>query len=331
MNTENNNEVKINTEKNIAVKDNGGKSIDVKDNAETKEKLKAFVDKAVIVGKKAGKNLKRGAENTIERYKKASLEHRMKKYSPLFPDDYNNPNFNIPNIIHIVDDAVRKDIDVCEGAIGWLEKVNGVEVFNLYDEWVKECGIQFIPFAKCDEVYCVDNFDRNKFVKKDYIFGKATEEKLAELEHIAYSLGAKSCSIEIVDMEEEKNFASKKVKSVQKNSKSEINNDVESKNKNQKSGRIVSSFEGNKVPCRPTLKWFSYDDNIQRLIEMRCSGNNAIKSKTLELKGSSYTTISQNVAVAIDMISSDSVSGALAMQRQAINENHSKIVFEVEF
>lgn len=41
----------------------------------------------------------------------------------------------------IVDDAVRRDIDVCEGSIGWLGKENDIEILYLYDtaiekEWV---------------------------------------------------------------------------------------------------------------------------------------------------------------------------------------------------
>lgn len=100
------------------------------------------------------------------------MNKKIEKYNPLFPDEYHSENFKIPNVIAIVDDAVRRGIDVCEGAIGWRKTVNDVEILYLYDEWIEESNIQFIPVAKCDDVYCVDPFDRSKFIKSDYIFKK---------------------------------------------------------------------------------------------------------------------------------------------------------------
>ena len=51
----------------------------------------------------------------------------MKQYNPLFPEEYFSDTFFVPNIIRIVDDAVRRDIDVCQGAIGWRENKKGTE------------------------------------------------------------------------------------------------------------------------------------------------------------------------------------------------------------
>ena len=97
------------------------------DRKKSAEALSGLVQSTVGLGKKAAADVKVGVAAMVEKSKADSYARRMKKYSPLFPDQYKSQNFNIPNIIMIVDDAVRRGIDVCEGAIGWLSKDAGAE------------------------------------------------------------------------------------------------------------------------------------------------------------------------------------------------------------
>ena len=132
--------------------------------------------------------VKRKIKKTEEQYNK-----RMKKYNPLSEEEFGSSTFNIPNIIEIVDEATRRDIDVCidTNAIGWRDMINDTEVLHLYDEFVEQSGIHFVPVAKCNGVYCVDPYDRKRFINVDCIFSKANEEKIAELARVANYLGAK--------------------------------------------------------------------------------------------------------------------------------------------
>ena len=240
----------------------------------------------------------------------------------------------------IVDDAVRKNIEVCKGAIGWLSSETGMEVLYLYDEWVKDSGIRFIPTVNCDSAYYVDNFDRKRYIRVDCIFAKAHEEKIAELEHIAHALGAKSCSIEMVEATAEISVSNKKQEakasgtsngSVASASES-MERSFHRSNASQRSGRIVTHFQGNDSPTQPTLKWFANDDNILRLIDMRCSDANSIHSKTLELSGSSSATMSQIQATAIDS-AIDRMKNRVnsSMETQANKECNSKLIYIIEF
>lgn len=300
-----------------------------------KGKMSAFVKKASDITKKVASDVKNSAAAMSEKKKATDYEKRMKKYNPLFPEQYESEDFNIPNMIVIVDDAVRRDIDVCEGAIGWRDNSSGIEVLYLYDEWVTKSGIEFIPNAICDTSYYVDPYDRSKFIRVDCIFNKTHEEKLAELEHIAYSLGAKSCSIEIVETSEQFDSvgqkSSTKVKAIVKSSAS-VDKRSSSESFSGRSGKTVTYFEGNNTPKKPNLKWYAHDDNILRLVEMRCSGDNAIKSKTLELFGSTTATMSQKIAISIDATLKKLGGGSsLSMERQAVKENSSKMILEIEF
>ena len=331
------------------------------ENNENKQKktFADFMSKASEISKKTAVKIQEGAETFSEQTKKSLYEQRMKKYNPLFKETFRSKQFRLPNVIEIVDDAVRRGIDVCEGAIGWTDKVNDVEILHLYDEWIKESKIQFLPVAKCDAVYCVDPFDKNKFINVTSAFERTTSEKLAELEHIAYCLGAKSCSIEITESSKFSNESTLKLKAGIKKefSESEKENKKETSGSeeridtdnsysvyndksNSRGGKTLTYFEGNSTPIRPTLKWFSYDDNITGLIEMRCSGKNSVKSKVLKLSCSSSVTMSQKVALAVDKIlkikassvaTKPSMSASMSMEKKAIEEYSSTLIFEVEF
>lgn len=300
---------------------------------ENKEKYTAkfasFMNKASDLGKKAADGIQKGAKDLSDQTQKALYEQRMKYYNPLFRDKFFSEDFNLPNVIQIVDDAVRKDVDVCEGAIGWIKSTEGVEILYLYDEFIRESKINFVPFVKCDAVYCVDNFDRSKFINTETIFDRSMNEKMAELEHIAYSLGAKSCSIEMIEENFEEETSESCARSRVKNIGTDYENVLHKQNKSYQGGKNISYFEGERPPVEPKLKWFAYDDNIKNLIEMRCSGKHTIRSKSLVFKGSSSVTMSRKNAIAIDIISK--AKGGLSMEKRSIKEHCTQMVLEIEF
>ncbi|MBR6532122.1 MAG: hypothetical protein IKT61_06435 [Clostridia bacterium] len=272
--------------------------------------------------------------------KNDSQLRKIKKFNPLFPDKYFSDEFNLPNMIVIVDDAERRDIDVCKGAIGWISTKNGMEVLHLYDEFINECGIQFIPAPVCDAVYYVDRFDRTHFIQTDCIFSKAHEERLAELQNIAYSLGAKSCSIEIVEssVETTSNKATAEMGGggLINGIKSTVSAKSEQKSsyqgQSQRMGKLDMQFAGSENIQVPKLKWFVHDNNIKNLIEMRCNGANSIKNQTLILEGAVSATMSKKTATNIDgAISKMGVKAKYNMEGQAMTENHSKLIFDIEF
>lgn len=311
------------------------------DTKKGKEALSKALQKTSEVGKKAVDDIQQSAKDFSEKAKNDSYLRRMKKYNPLFPETYQSETFNIPNMIMIRDDAERRGIDVCEGAIGWLDNANGMEVMCLYDEAVKMSGIQFVPTVTCDAIYYVDSFDRNRFIRTDCIFNKAHEERLAELQNIANLLGAKKCSIEIsetiIESKKENKSASLNQSAIIKGVNVKASEDARilniNENVNQSSGKIVAIFDGSDTPEKPTLKWFAQDDNIKSLIEARCNGNNSIKSQTLELSGSTCATMAQEAAYKIDVAMSklSGIKGKSEMEAKATKEHHSKLIFTVEF
>lgn len=299
----------------------------------TKEtsKMAAFWKKASEVGKSAADGVQKGAVALSEKVKEDSYQHRLKKYNPLFAEEYNDANYVLPHIIAIVDDVVRRGIDVCEGAIGWTDREGDSEVLYLYEESLGIKDIRFYPDAKCGSVYYEDNFNPNRYIRVDCIFGKAHEERLAELENVAHALGAKRCTIEISESKQELMSNSRSLNLGKKIGSMSV--DAKSGSSESRSGKITSEFEGNCTPKAPTLKWFSQDDNIKNLIVARCEANNSIKSKTLMLSGSTSATMTQKAAISIDGVLSKLgiKGGKLSMESQAMVEHSSTLIFSVEF
>ena len=182
---------------------------------------------------------------------------------------------------------------------------------------LEKSGLTFIPILQQDSVYCSDNFDSEKYINSNQVFGKATEEKLAELRNIAYCLGAKSCSVEI--MESDIAIDSRGIKVDSAAAK------TSSKNSNVQSGKTITHFEGHDDPKVPELKWFAHDDNVKGLIEMRLA--RAIKSNSLNLSGATTSVMSKKIACAIDSI----VKTKISMEREAVKEHSKVLVFEIEF
>ena len=306
---------------------------DIEEKQEKKQNtFSNILKKAADISKQTAENVQKSTSAFVEKTKQESHARKIQKLNPLFPKEYKSKNFNIPNVIKIVDDAERRDIELCDGAIGWRGTENQVEVLYLYDEAVKMSGLTFIPTATCNTVYCVYPFDRKCFIQADFIFSKTHEEKLAELENIAYSLGAKKCSIEIdySNYENKETFMSSGIRFGKQGIDGESYQGKNSLNKN--SGKAVIDCEGSNTPTRPDLKWFRYDSSIKNLIEMRCSKDNAIKHKVLELSGITSSTMSQQTAIAIDMIlKSSKIKTKSAIQNESKKEIQSKLIFDIEF
>lgn len=307
------------------------------DKAKGAEKIAGIVQNTKEFGKRATENARNSVAAMVEKSKNDSYERRLKKYNPLFVERYQSEGFNLPNMIMIVDDAVRRGIDVCEGAIGWLGNEAGVEILYLYDEAVQKSGLKFVPAVSCDSIYYVDSFDRSRFIKVDCIFSKAHEEKMAELKHIAHALGAKRCSIEISESSVGAQSHNKKAGSEGGfkgiSAKESYESSGEKEERISRSGRIEAKFQGSDTPEMPVLKWFAHDDNIKRLIEMRCSQNNILETETLELSGEAFATMSQKTACAIDgaLGKIGGAKGHATLNAQAMKESHSKLLYIVEF
>ena len=290
---------------------------------DTDKKSKAKVGFSNFL-KKTSEGIQKGAKNVSEFTQKTIHDQKMKHYNPLFKEELKSKTFKLPSVIQIVSEVSRRDVDVCEGAVGWTSTVNDVDILHVYEEYTKLCKVQFVPFEKVDAIYCADNFDKSKYINSDAIFERAMNEKLTELENIAYCLGATSCSIELIESDGQ--AESSRIKIGAKKT-GDLDSSISTSSSNKQSGKNISTFSGHNNPTRPELKWFKYDENINALIDRKVADSGSVTYKVLELKGSSSATMSQKTACAIDKIAKCSIS----VEKKAVKEHSSTLIFEIEF
>ena len=190
--------------------------------------------------------------------------------------------------------------------------------------------MQFVPFAKEDKIYCVDQFNADKYVEYKDVFTQTADEKVAELVNVAICLGAKSCSVEVCDADSSQssqqagsNLGVKGVGGLKAEQK------IGSKAASMGKGKNVMNLTPHDNPRRPELKWFAHNNNINRLIDMRCSDLKSVQYQCFELHGSTMESMSKKTAVAIDKVAN--LQGSASMEMQAAKEHSSVLIFEVEF
>lgn len=292
---------------------------------------------AANVGEITVKAASAGASKVADAAQKKRRGSLLARYNPIFPDEFNTPDFDLPNLIIIEDGDARKDIDVCKGAIGWLTKTKGMEVLHLYDEAVSSSGLCFYPVPKINSAYYVDSLGGDRFLDLDSYHEVIQKEKMTELKNIACSLGAKECYLETY--EEDRSYTRSKksidasVKSAfGKNVSGSIDQQAESEYSQKRSITFTQVFEGSDNPTRPELNYFKNDTEILSLIDSRCLKSNQTKEYSFQLDASSSSAMSITTAMKIDSaLKVAKVKASSAFMHATEQESKRKLVFHITF
>lgn len=262
-------------------------------------------------------------------------QQQLNKYKPVKKEDFFSPSFSLPNMVRIVDENERKDIDVCRGAVGWLDVVKGTQILNLYRSAIEESELAFYPKPSLCSMYYVDAFDKSRFVDLDSYFATMQQDKMAELRRIAFLLGAKRCRLEVSEYKENRRDRWGRTEAgAGKKASGEVEASTEEQKTTEKKILFTQEFEGDMKPQRPELHWYAHDSDIQLLIDTRCGGEDANKAKNykVELKSETAMTMSVSLATAIDEACSRlNIKSGSSLTSQARQEHRQSFVFEVEF
>lgn len=306
------------------------------------QKAETISDKAKEYSEMAVSSAKDGVKAVSEIAQDGRFKLRMNYYSPVFPEEYRNPDFDLPKMIVIADEDERKGVDVCVGSIGWLSKEGDLEVFHLYEEAVSMCGLHFHPRPVCDSIYYLDAFDNRRFVNLDCYFEVMQQDKMTELRGIAYSLGAKRCRLETYEAAKEisikKSRRGAKVSTIAPKGRLKGESSLEAEHLSSKSSETSTlfehTFEGDATPKCPELQWYAHDKEINFLINTRCSGSdyNSTKDYRIEIDCSASSTLSIRMASKIDAaLNKLGASCNFSFEGEVMNESRRKLMFEVEF
>lgn len=227
-------------------------------------------------------------------------ENELKTLRPIFKDDISSTY----SIINIVDeDKKRRESDICKGAVGYLTKLNQMDMINIYEENVEILNAQFKPKLS-KGVYILNPYQDNFYIKHDEYFQFLKKACVGELEHIAHLLGAKYFKV---------TFAENTSNSTKSSGNVQVGAAKIAKGKNETSSSSFEysnteiaaelEFDGNEVPSVPELNYFEHDTDIEKLITMRTNPatENSIKSKNYVFSFNSLSDISESMATEVDV------------------------------
>ena len=254
---------------------------------------------------------------------------------PLFEDDLEAPDFNMPKMIRLTEmDKRHAESDLCIGSLGHESEYKGLRVVNIYPGTIQHFGLSLYPDTE-NEVYYVDPCDRDRYIALDEYFGYLKIARISELQKIAQDLGAKHFK---VTYKEYAHSSSKKLATAKAhafvpqegtvNMKSEHTVDESSASKVEIAAEM--QFIGHK-PIEPTLVYFKKDPQIQSLVALRMS-DNAVTHQSYTLKMSNTSGIKAKDAASIDAaLSSMKANIGVSVEKEAESENNRYFEYEIDF
>lgn len=304
-----------------------------------KDKAVETAGKALDLAGTAADRAKEGTQALVQKVQDGVEDAKAKKYRPVAYDDFISDEFNLPDMILVVDnESVKKKI--YKDKMGWMSTEKEMTVFHLIDKETSLSNLQFYPAARTNTIYYIDPNNKQKFVRVDAYFSYTYESKLAELERVAFSLGAKKSNVTIEEVITEGAKSKKKglIKGKGKEKGVKVNADIsatmetEIKSKRRYKARSFADFSGNNDPVKPELVWFKDNDLINNVIDMRCSNVNGIKRKTIELEEISFASMDKEIAAKIDAaVDSLGLGGNESMSDKWNREINRKMIFHIEF
>ena len=259
----------------------------------------------------------------------------LEKYQPIFPANISNDSINYPKMLNIVDSDKRMSIEECKGAIGYQDTIKGVQLMGLYEQELERFpGIEFYPDASAS-VYYVHPFQNNKYIQVFEYFKYLKEAKVAELENIAQSLGARHFSVTIYEesmsKEKVKSKASAKLGVKKDKAASDVEHSDEQKSYEYVGIAAENTYPG-KEPEMPELVFWANNESIKTLIKQRLDSKNPLKSKKFTLDYNTSSGIKEKDAAKIDgVLKVLKFKAAGSIEKEAQKESKRRFEYEIEF
>lgn len=300
----------------------------------TKERIVTAVDQNKD-GRIDIKDLTSVSRRWSEKRETSKREAEINLLRPLFEDDLEAPEFNMPKMIRLVGmDKRHAESEVCIGSIGHESDYKGLRIVNIYPEYLHSFGLTFYPDLD-NEVYYVDPCDRNHYIALDEYFNYLKIARLSELQKIAQDLGAKHFRVTYKEYAQSSSkkqaLAKAAVKTIAgETAKMNAEHSVVENNASKVEIAAEMHFLGHK-PVQPTLLYFKKDPQIQNLISFRMS-DNTITHQIYTLKMSNTSGIKSKDAASIDAaLSSMKANVSVSVEKEAESENNRYFEYEIDF
>ena len=272
-----------------------------------------FSTLSVSIGKKAGEIAEAvgdGANQFGGRVVSTKNSMDLKRYKPVFIEDIEKVEFQIPYMIRVVDQDSRSKVGVCQGAVGFFDIVKGMKVLTLLRDELGKISDDRMPVLQPDSnssFYYRHPVFEDKYQELDSFFDTIQAARVGELREVAAKLGAKK--VRVTFKEKKETISNKKAEMKMKGGKGKTSTADAGATQTASSQEKVSvhigldaEFNGSMFPVRPILQYYKGEKLIEGLVEARMNRKNKMKSETLILEQSKSVGITNAEAAKIDAV-----------------------------
>lgn len=287
-----------------------------------------FVDNA---SKEIAKKVDQIQADRAEAQRKADLE-RLK---PLFQEDFERAEFVLPKMIRVDEmDKAHAESALCKDSAGFKTVRDDLTVITIYPSYIDNFGLSFYPgLENC--VYYVDPCDRDHYIALDDYFSYMKTQRIAELQRIAQSLGAKH--FRVTYKEKSKNVANIVIDNAESGKYNGVKVGAKVfhavRNTSMSAVRVEAEmrFPGH-APIRPELHYLKKEININNLIEMRMDPLSPLQHQHFCIEMSNSSGINKQDAIRIDaLLKVMNVSTNTTVESEVQNEARRILEYEIEF
>ena len=266
-----------------------------------------------------------------ENQRKADLE-RLK---PLFQEDFKEDEFVLPKMIRVAGiDKAHADSAACKGSVGYRTIMDDMTVVTIFRDFIDNFGLTFYPELD-NGVFYVDPCDRDHYISLDDYFSFMKMQRVAELQKIAQSLGAKH--FRVISRERTEAMSSSSVdaatsvKAAGQGVNAAYSHSVSNSSMTSMSIEAEMRFPGH-APIRPELHYLKKEINVTNLIEMRMDPLSPLEHQHFSIEMINSSGIKVKDAVKIDaMMKAMKVSASTSIVAEAQNEARRMLEYEIEF
>lgn len=279
-----------------------------------------------------------GAEALVERAGETKDRMDKARFSPVY--DLEEIDNNKPRVIHIADNPRMRNSPICKGAIGFKEKIKGMQMIGLLPENISLQGIKFYPNTN-GILYYRDPCNDHIYIDLDDYFDYLNEVRVNEIKNVAHDLGAKH--IKVVYKEEKKSLFSVKAKAqaaaknkgiLKPNAEGEAEADHNKKQNVYSNIEVLAEvdYDGSDEPTMPTLIYLKNNPMINSLIKRRMDGDRSIKKETYTIKCKTLQGLQQEDIAKLDgVLKQLKIGGNASVSSESEAENRAILELIIDF
>lgn len=304
-----------------------------------------FVDKA---GKDITKALDQNGDGQLDisdiqvfqaRNQAAQEENQLKadleRLKPMFQEDFKEDEFVLPKMIRVAEiDKAHAESLACKGSVGYKTVMDDTSMVTIFRNFIDTLGLTFYPELD-NGVYYVDPCDRDHYIALEDYFSFMKMQRVAELQRIAQSLGAKHFRVSSREKTETVSSnsidAAASVKAIGQSGGAGYSHAASNSSTTSMSIEAEMRFPGHD-PIRPELHYLKKEINVINLIEMRMDPLSPLQHQHITIEMINSSGLKVKDAAKIDaMFKAIKLSANTSIVSEAQNEAKRILEYDIEF